>query len=69
LGLDLLSQNIKISENIDRFGNFVVNIEDYHSDRFDRKFTFRLKVSVRKELPKQRVEQAKSETTTTKASS
>ena len=56
-------------ENIDRFGNYVVNIEDYHSERFDRKFTFRLRVSVRKELPKQRLEQAKTETTAAKASS
>ena len=63
LNLDLTSQNVKIVEPIDRFGNFVVSIEDYRSERFDRKFTFRLRISVKKEAPKQqRLEQAKTET-------
>lgn len=68
LNLDLTGQNVKIVEAIDRFGNFVVNIEDYRSDRFDRKFTFRLRVSVKKEAPKQqRLEQSKTETAKTSA--
>jgi len=29
-----------------------VNIENYYSDKFDRKFSFRLKVTVRKEFAK-----------------
>ena len=52
LNMELQPQNVQFLTDIDRYGTYLVKVEDYYSDKFDRKFSFRLKVNVKREFAK-----------------
>ena len=56
LGIDIGSQNVKVSNDIDRFGSYVIQIEEFYSEKFDQKFNFKIKVNVKKEAPKEQLQ-------------
>jgi hypothetical protein len=48
LNIDLLPENIRISDDINKFGTFYINIDEYFSEKYKKKFNFRLKVVVKR---------------------
>lgn len=50
IGVDLAPQNITTTTEIDRFGSYVVQIEEFYSEKFDQKFNFKARVNVHKEV-------------------